>query len=151
MKQQLPYSPEVIALLLKGDVGKARELTGFAFSLPALVVHGNHLGRTLGYPTANLDFFEDHPFILSTGVYAVTVDTGLQVYKGMANAGFRPTIEGKSLVVEVNLFDFSGDLYGKTLVVAFINRIRDEQKFESLDQLVKQLARDKQTALKLLS
>lgn len=73
------------------------------------------------------------------------------VYKGMANAGFRPTLAGKTLTVEVNLFDFSGDLYGKTLVVSFFDRIRDEKKFDSLEQLVEQIKHDKKEALRLLS
>src|SRR5665647_1388838 len=112
--------------------------------IEALVVHGNHLGRTLGYPTANLEFPENRPFLLENGVYAVTVDVNQLVYKGMANAGFRPTIAGKTLTVEVHLFDFSGDLYGKTLVVHFFTRIRDEKKFDNLNQLVQQIERDKQ-------
>ena len=73
------------------------------------------------------------------------------VYKGMANAGFRPTIAGKIMTVEVHLFDFSGDIYGKTLVVYFYNRIRDEKKFDNLDLLVQQIHLDKEEALRLLS
>jgi riboflavin kinase/FMN adenylyltransferase len=117
----------------------------------AKVVEGNHLGRTLGFPTANLELLKNNPFLLAHGVYAVKVESEQIVYKGMANAGIRPTIDGKKLTVEVNLFDFSGDLYGKSLVVYFFHRIRDEKKFDNLDQLVAQIHLDKQEALRLLS
>lgn len=121
------------------------------YVVEARVVHGNHLGRTLGFPTANLELLNDKPFLLANGVYAVKTEVDQMVYKGMANAGFRPTLAGKTLTVEVNLFDFSGDLYGKTLVVSFFDRIRDEKKFDSLEQLVEQIKHDKKEALRLLS
>jgi riboflavin kinase / FMN adenylyltransferase len=124
---------------------------GSVYCIRALVVHGNHLGRTLGFPTANLAFPKDNPFLLANGVYAVKVEVDQLIYSGMANAGIRPTIDGKALTVEVNLFDFSGDLYGQTLVVCFFNRIRDEKKFDNLEQLVEQIHFDKKEALKLLS
>jgi riboflavin kinase/FMN adenylyltransferase len=151
MIQQNFDSPDVLDALAKGDLGRARELSGSVFVISATVVHGNHLGRTLGFPTANLDLSDNHPFLLAHGVYAVTAVVNSVVYKGMANAGIRPTISGKALSVEVNLFDFSGDLYGTTLVVSFLERIRDEVKFETLDLLVQQIHHDKQTALKLLA
>ena len=121
------------------------------YVIHARVVHGNHLGRTLGYPTANLELLKNKPFSLPNGVYAVKVEADQVVYNGMANAGIRPTIAGNTMTVEVNLFDFSGDLYGKTLVVYFYERIRDEKKFDNLNQLVQQIHFDKQEALKLLS
>jgi riboflavin kinase / FMN adenylyltransferase len=122
-----------------------------AFSLQARVVHGNHLGRTLGFPTANLELQKNNPFLLPNGVYAVRVEIDQKTYNGMANAGFRPTIAGKALTVEVNVFDFSGDLYGQTLEVHFYDCIRQEKKFDSLDLLVQQLHHDKKEALRLLS
>jgi riboflavin kinase/FMN adenylyltransferase len=115
------------------------------------VIHGNHLGRTLGFPTANLELSGETPFLLPPGVYAVKVEHAEGVYQGMANAGLRPTIDGKALTVEVHLFDFEGDLYGKSLTVQFLEKIRDEHKFDSLGQLADQLQKDKQTALALLS
>jgi riboflavin kinase/FMN adenylyltransferase len=144
-------SPRVLEALSNGNIRKANELMESVYLIHALVVHGTHLGRTLGYPTANLDLQKNKPFLLANGVYAVRVEVNNLVYNGMANAGVRPTIAGKSLTVEVNLFDFSGNLYGKTLVVYFIDRIRDEKKFNSLDELVAQIHLDKQQALKLLS
>lgn len=151
MIQQTTASTDVRNALSKGDIRKANELMGTAYVVRALVVHGNHLGRTLGYPTANLEFPENQPFLLANGVYAVTVEADQLMYKGMANAGIRPTVSGTTLSVEVNLFGFSGDLYGKTLAVYFIDRIRDEQKFDGLEKLVEQLHQDKHMAMKLLS
>jgi len=144
-------SPEVLDALLKGEIRTANALMKSIYCVHARVVDGNHLGRTLGFPTANLEFPENKPFLLANGVYAVTVETAHLVYQGMVNAGFRPTIGGKTHSVEVNLFGFSGDLYGKTLAVSFFERIRDEMKFDSLDHLVNQLHQDQKDALKLLS
>jgi riboflavin kinase / FMN adenylyltransferase len=144
-------SPAILDALSKGDVRKANELLGSPYSIHGLVVHGNHLGRTLGYPTANLSLPENRPFLLANGVYAVKVEVNETIYKGMANAGIRPTISGTKLTIEVHLFDFSGDLYGMTLVVAFSDRIRDERKFDTLDLLVDQIHQDKKAALALLS
>jgi riboflavin kinase/FMN adenylyltransferase len=151
MKHHDMDSPAVLAALSMGAVSEANQMLGFVYWIHALVVHGNHLGRTLGYPTANLELLKNKPFLLANGVYAVKVEVDHTVYNGMANAGIRPTIAGKTLTVEVNLFDFSNDLYGKTLFVYFIDRIRDEKKFDSLDQLVHQIHLDKQAALRLLS
>jgi riboflavin kinase/FMN adenylyltransferase len=148
---QPPGSPDVLEALSRGDILSANALMGSVYCISALVVHGNHLGRTLGYPTANLELPENNPFLLANGVYAVKVEVNHLIYSGMANAGVRPTIEGKALTVEVNLFDFSGDLYGQTLVVCFLYRIRDEKKFDNLDQLVQQIHLDKEEALNLLS
>lgn len=144
------YSRDVMDALSKGDIRLVNDLTGSIYCIHALVVHGNHLGRTLGYPTANLQLSAAKPFLLANGVYAVKIEVNQQVFSGMANAGIRPTIDGKALTVEVNLFEFSGDLYGQTLVVYFYQRIRDEKKFNSLDELVQQIHNDKKEALRLL-
>lgn len=151
MMQQSIDSADVIEALSKGDIHRANQLMGFAYRIVGIVVHGNHLGRTLGYPTANLELGENHPFLLANGVYTVRVEVDQTAYAGMANAGVRPTIAGKTKTVEVNLFGFSGDLYGKTLSVHFFDRIRDEKKFDSLDHLARQINLDKEKALKLLS
>ena len=151
MIQQDLDSPDVLDALSKGNIRKANKLMGSVYWIHALVVHGNHLGRTLGFPTANLELLKNQHFLLANGVYAVKVEINQLVYNGMANAGVRPTIAGETLTVEVNIFDFSEDLYGKTLVVYFIDRIRDENKFENLDQLAQQIRQDKKAALILLS
>ena len=150
MIPQSPDAPDVLHALSKGDVRKANELAGSPYCIRALVVHGNHLGRSLGFPTANLEMPENKPFLLANGVYAVQVEVDQKVFRGMANAGIRPTVSGNKHTVEVNIFDFSGDLYGKTVVVCFMDRIRDERKFASLEFLVQQIQLDKKVALKLL-
>ena len=151
MIQNATYSREVMDAFARGDIRAANELKGSVYCIEALVVHGNHLGRTLGYPTANLQLSASEHFLPANGVYAVTAGVNQHVYQGMANAGLRPTIDGKGLTVEVNLFEFSGDLYGQTLMVCFYHRIRDEKKFDSLNDLVEQLHEDKKEALRLLS
>jgi riboflavin kinase/FMN adenylyltransferase len=145
------HSPQVLDALTKGNIREANELLGYVYRVRALVVHGKHLGRSLGFPTANLFLQNNEPFLLAHGVYAVKAEIDHVVYKGMANAGIRPTIDGKTMTVEVNIFDFSGDLYGKNLIVYFIDRIRDEKKFKDLDELIRQIGKDKIEAEKLLS
>jgi len=126
-------------------------LTNAPFSLRAKVIHGNHLGRTLGFPTANLELLDNRGSSLPFGVYAVRATVDDFCYNGMANAGLRPTIAGSSLTVEVHLFDFSGDLYAKTLEVQFIHKIRDEKKFDNIELLVQQIRQDEITARNLLA
>ena len=144
-------SLRVIKALSRGDISAANKLSGSVYDIRAMVVHGNQLGRSLGFPTANLEILDNQQLLLADGVYAVKINYTKTVYKGMANIGFRPTIDGKTRMIEVNLFDFSGDLYGQTLVVQFVDRIRDEKKFNNLDELVAQIHLDKQQALKLLA
>ncbi len=147
----LPFnSPQVLEALSRGMILEANELMGGPYSISASVIHGNHLGRQLGFPTANLELPEKKPLLLAHGVYAVKIEFDQAWYKGMANVGIRPTVDGKNLTIEINLFDFSGDLYGKKLMVHFIGRIRNEKKFNNLDALVDQLHLDKQQALNLL-
>jgi len=148
--KRLINSSRVIEPLSRGDLPEANKPSGFIYGIRAMVVHGNQLGRKLGFPTANLEILDNKPFLMADGVYAVMIKLNNTVYKGMANVGFRPTIDGKVRMIEVNLFDFSGDLYGQTLTVQFVCRIRDEIKFNSLDELVNQLHLDKQHAQTLL-
>ncbi len=151
MSKDQPYAPEVLDALAKGEIKKVNDLLGYVYLVSGVVVHGNHLGRTLGFPTANLELPADQPFLPATGVYAVKAEVNGQVYNGMLNAGFRPTFEGKKLTVEVNLFGFSGDLYGETMNVRFFDRLRPEKKFENIGLLVQQLHLDQAEAMKLLA
>jgi riboflavin kinase / FMN adenylyltransferase len=144
-------SQQVRDALANGNIREANRLMGSPYTIQAFVVHGDELGRSLGFPTANLELPADHPFLLRHGVYAVKAETGNIIYKGMANAGMRPTVQGKTMTLEIHLFDFSGDLYGKTLKVSFIDRIRDEKKFGDLRELTRQIREDKKLALSLLS
>jgi riboflavin kinase/FMN adenylyltransferase len=122
-----------------------------SWSVSGKVVHGEHLGRKLGFPTANLKPDPDFNFSIELGVYAVEVEFDNLCFQGICNAGFRPTFNGTSLVIEVHLLDFTGDLYDKTITVRFISRIRGEKKFGNLEELVEQIGKDKETALKLFS
>ena len=145
-------STKIRNALAVGNVKSANRLLGYTYSVTAEVVVGNKIGRTLGFPTANLELPREY-MLLNGGVYASLVDYGGKTYKAMANIGHRPTIGDRAEdqpIIEVNLFDFDGDLYGKTLRVSFIDRIRDEEKFNGLDELKTQLEQDRNTIYKLL-
>lgn len=133
-----------------GSIAKANKLLGYEYFLTGKVVMGKMLGRTLGYPTANIEIPE-YKMAPRVGVYAVKIHIQNQIYFGMLNIGFRPTIE-KSLhkSIEVNIFDFSGDLYNTEIRVTFVARLRDEVKFSGIDTLKEQLAKDKENALSIL-
>ena len=135
-------STKIRQALEKGDVQTANHYLGYSFSLAGTVVHGQKLGRTLGYPTANLQIENSHKLIPKIGVYAVyMLWEGKKVF-GMLSIGKNPTIEGKGESIEVYFFDFSSDLYGKEIRLYFIDFIRDEVKFPSLEALKAQLKKD---------
>jgi riboflavin kinase / FMN adenylyltransferase len=141
----------------RGEVEAANELLGYDFFFEGKVVVGNKLGRTIGYPTANLQVENEEKLLPGDGVYAVKVELGVhsgstqKSYAGMMNIGMRPTIDGSTRVIEVNIFDFEGDLYGQTLRVYSKRHLRGEQKFNGLEALKQQLTKDKQQAASLLS
>ena len=146
-------STKIRNALATGNVKAANRLLGYTYSITAEVVVGNKIGRTLGFPTANLELPREYMLINNRGVYACLVDYDGKTYKAMANIGHRPTIGDRSEdnpLIEVNLFDFDGDLYGKQIHVRFIDRIRDEEKFKGLEALKTQLAQDREKAYKLL-
>lgn len=142
-------STKIRKALEAGDVHQANRFLGRPYSLTGTVVEGKRLGRTIGYPTANLQVAEPFKLIPAPGVYAVRVTVEGKSYGSMLNIGFRPTLGGTSLSIEAHLFNFSGDLYGKQVQVDFVERLRDEQKFEGLDELKAQLAKDKEAALRI--
>ncbi len=111
-----------------------------------MVVSGNKLGRTIGFPTANMQLYEPLKLLPKDGVYAVEVEIQGQDrnYRGMCNIGVRPTVDGKARTIETHILDFDEDIYGLPIRIKFKKRIRDEIKFESLDALRKQLALDRQ-------
>jgi riboflavin kinase/FMN adenylyltransferase len=138
-------STRVRTALLKGDILTASKFLGEPFSIQGVVTKGKQLGRTIGYPTANLSVTDPCKIIPAKGVYGVRCWLDKKEYRGMINIGSRPTVsDEQSTHLEVHLFDFNSDIYGATIVVEFIARIRDEQKFPSLDDLVKQLKSDEQ-------
>lgn len=139
-------SSKIRHFLESGSLSEAKALLGRNYSLSGLVVEGNKLGRTIDFPTANISLSFEEKLIPKNGVYAVRVYIGKDSYKGMMNIGYRPTVSGSSLSLEVNIFDFSQDIYGQTISVEFVHYLREEQKFGSLDGLKDQLDKDKQTA-----
>ena len=146
-----PVSSSLIRrLLLAGDVAQAATCLGYPYFLNGTVVSGRRIGHQLGYPTANLR--PDHPdkLIPANGVYAVRVETEGRTYGGMLNIGRRPTLDnGDDRSIEVHIFDFDRDIYHEPLRLSFIRRIREERKFDSVDQLTEQLHRDA-TAIRAL-
>ena len=164
-------STRIRKALSKGDVDVANELMSHPFSLTGKVIRGDQIGRTLGYPTANLFIEESYKIIPSDGIYAVEVeikdsrnknqviDNPFQpnqseiknqkskIYKGMAYIGHRPTINGMSQNIEVNIFDFAEDIYHQSIQLNFLHFIRHDIKFEGLEKLTEQLGRDKESTL----
>ena len=136
-------STRIRKALTEGQVEQAARYLGAPYRLLGTVVHGDKIGRTLGYPTANLQADDPDKLIPAIGVYAVWVDTPKQGrHMGMLNIGYRPTVGGKDLRVEVNLLDFDGDLYGQQLGVDFIAFLRPDARFNGLEELKAALARD---------
>lgn len=140
---------QIASALHAGDIRKANELLGKRFAVSGTVVHGNHLGRKIGFPTANVEPDAKAPIPVPFGVYAVQASVNGRILSGMANIGIRPTIDGSAPVFEVNLFEFDEDIYGTTIEVFFVHRIRDERKFSGLEALVEQINKDKSEIVKL--
>jgi riboflavin kinase / FMN adenylyltransferase len=134
-----------------GDVERANEFLGYPYTLKGIVAKGDQLGRTIGFPTANLEVSNSSKLLPANGVFAVMVTIDNQLYKGMCNIGVRPTIEGTSSRIEINLFDFDADVYGKPMRVQFLHRMRSEQKFANLNELKSQLSIDSAEARNLLN
>lgn len=137
--------------LAEGNIREANTILGDYYSLQGTVIEGRQLGRILGFPTANLKLNENSPLFLANGVYAARIQYHTGLYNGMVNIGIRPTFEQHELTVEVNLFDFSDDLYGQDLILFFVDRIRDEKKFPTAEALITQISIDKQQIQELLT
>ena len=145
-KQQLEdvavSSTKVRKSLEVGDVALANSYLDQAFMLSGIVVKGRSLGRTIGYPTANLDIAEDYKLIPAQGVYVVQSRINGKIVYGMMNIGTNPTVGGSAQTIETYFFDFDNDLYGQSLEIQLLDRIRDEKNFESVDELVKAMKAD---------
>lgn len=144
-------STKIRKALLEGNIAEAATLLGHDFTLDGTVVHGEKVGRKIGYPTANLDILESYTLIPADGIYAVTVEVDDSEYKGMLYIGNRPALNGTKRSVEVNLFDFDKDIYGAMIRIRFKAFIRGDMNFESMDLLVKKMGEDKENATKILS
>jgi riboflavin kinase/FMN adenylyltransferase len=145
-------STKIRNALLIGDVKMANEYLESTYQLTGMVVKGNQIGRTLGFPTANLQLTDAQKLIPANGIYAVTVFIKNQFYKAVLSIGVRPTIgDNLEKTVEVNIFDFNEDIYGEKITLNFYQYLRPEQKFDSLEDLVKQMNLDKKQALEFLN
>ena len=143
-------STKIRTAILNGNIGTANKYLNHPFSMAGTVVHGKQIGRQIGYPTANLEVEHRYKIIPKAGIYAVHVHYNDRKYNGMLYIGHRPTLNGQSQSIEVNLFDFEGDLYGRTLYIEFIEKVREDAKFNSLEELQQQITIDKASSLKIL-
>jgi riboflavin kinase/FMN adenylyltransferase len=144
-------STKIRERLEEGDVKGAASMLGYDYQLHGVVVAGNRLGRTIGFPTANMQLYEPLKLIPANGVYFVRVETSDRMLYGMCNIGCRPTVgTGNARTIETNIFDFDEDIYGLDLKVTFIARIREEVRFESMDALRAQLEKDRDACLSLI-
>lgn len=144
-------STKIRKALLRGDVHTARTYLSYDYALSGKVIEGQKLGRELGFPTANVDIENHDKLIPGNGVYAVKVEVDRVMFNGMLNIGTKPTVEDTDKkFMEVNIFDFEGDIYGKNIKVEFRERLRDEIRFNGVGELKEQLKKDKVNALKFL-
>jgi riboflavin kinase/FMN adenylyltransferase len=158
-------STNIREAILRSDIATANKLLGYDFFFSGVVVHGDKIGRTLGYPTANLRINDEEKITPGNGIYAVyaklensnlpgtphsPLTSAHSLLKGMMSIGFRPTVDGKTRVIEVNLFDLSEEIYGQSLKVFVKKYLREEIKFDGLPALIKQIDQDKIDSLKVL-
>ena len=136
----------------QGELELAERMLGYHYYLSGSIVEGNHLGRQMGFPTANIHPNNPYKLIPMNGVYAIRMELKGKLYNGMLNIGFRPTIDSSSAVktIEAHLFDVSGDFYDEPVVIHFVKRVRDEMKFRGLEALKQQLGKDKKLIQALL-
>ena len=141
-------STKIREALSSGNVESAAAMLGYDYSLVGVVVAGNHLGRTIGFPTANIRLYEPLKLLPGNGVYSVEVESLGRKFRGMCNIGTRPTVNtGTDTTVETNIFDFDEDIYGLDLKITFFKKIREERRFGSLDELKAQLERDRDSCI----
>ena len=155
---QLPQEGEISSsiirqLVAEGAISKANELLGNPYTILGSVEHGEHIGTKLGYPTANLVLVDDSQLIPAAGVYAVKIrmENSVEWKHGMMNIGMRPTFDGHKRTLEVHIFRLSEDLYGQQLLVSFVERLREEQRFDSVEDLICQLQQDAVLAEQILN
>ena len=144
-------STKIRNALIDGDIKTANEYLGYNYMLTGDVKKGKGLGRQLSFPTANLFIAEKYKLIPKNGVYVVKSILNGKLFYGMMNIGFNPTVAGSTKSIEIHFFDFNSDLYGQNIQVDIIDRIRDEHKFKSLEELKTQLLKDKETSISIIS
>ncbi|QCR21356.1 bifunctional riboflavin kinase/FAD synthetase [Pontibacter sp. SGAir0037] len=143
-------STKIRTALESGNIPTANQYLGRPYAFTSVVEEGNKLGRTIGYPTANLALPTAHKLIPANGVYVVWVKLQEERFAGMMNIGTRPTVDGTKLTLEVHILNFSRDIYGQSLTIEFVEQLRLEQKFNGLDALKAQLAKDKEETSRVL-
>ena len=143
-------STKIRKALFQGNVETAAEYLGYKYQLSGTVVKGNAIGRTIGFPTANLELVDAKKIIPNDGVYAVWVTVDGVSYKGMMNIGKKPTINNLTRTLEVHLLEFEQDIYRKRIIIQFVKRIRDEIAFQELSELKEQLEKDRALILNIL-
>ncbi|MCS7027747.1 MAG: bifunctional riboflavin kinase/FAD synthetase [Bacteroidia bacterium] len=144
-------STKIRSALYDGDILTANNFLGYEYSLSGTVIKGKQIGRRIGFPTANIALFSREKLIPKSGVYVSKVKVNHHIWYGITNIGYKPTVEeSNELHIEIHIFDFSDDIYGEVLEVFPLRYIRNEQKFESIDALCKQIQQDKNTALEYL-
>ena len=143
-------SSEIRGEILKGNLSKANMMLGYKYFIKGEVIKGDGIGKKLDFPTANIKIQNEDKILPSDGVYAGYAIISDKKFIGMINIGKRPTVEGKERRVEMNIFDYNDMLYGKEMKISFIKRIRDERKFKNLDDLSKQLRKDKLETIKII-
>jgi len=136
-------STKIRKSILEGDIKNANLYLGRFFELSGQIIKGQGLGRKIGFPTANIKINEDYKLIPGNGVYLVQVKVNNETYFGMINIGFRPTVNGNNITLEVFIFNFNDDIYGTIISLFFLNKIRNEIKFNSLEDLKNQIKKDK--------
>ena len=137
-------STQIRTALENGDIVSAAEMLGYGYSLRGVVVAGNRLGRTIGFPTANMKLYEPLKLVPGKGVYVVEAEVLGKKYRGMTNIGLRPTVGGSFTTIETHILDFDEDIYGLPLRITFLRRLRDEVHFPSLEALKDQLEKDRE-------
>lgn len=147
--EKMVSSTKIRSALQSGDVATASELLGYKYHLHGVVVSGKQLGRTIGFPTANMELYEPLKLVPGNGVYLVDVNVLGRPYRGICNVGNRPTVgENQSRTIETHILDFNEDIYGLDMSIEFVAKIRDERKFGSMDELKEQISKDKEFVMK---
>lgn len=139
-------STKVRKAIENGDMATANKYLGYHYLLTGKIVKGQGVGRKINYPTVNLDIEEDYKLIPKKGVYIVRTLLNKEIVNGIMNIGFRPTVGGKGQTIEIHLLDFNADLYGSTMQIEVLHRLRDEKKFENIEELAEQISKDENSA-----
>lgn len=144
-------STKIRRALIEGRIKIANSLLGYEYSISGKVIKGKNIGKNIGFPTANVLIEDYYKLIVANGVYACRIGYKGMIHLGMSNIGFRPTVSGKeNLNIEVHIFDFDENIYDKEITIYFVDRLRDEMKFQNMEELKEQLTTDKKDAKKIL-